>query len=101
MLARVFDGLQGVGERSDLQTRVKAPHDLAQHDAPGGLVVDDQDLERRELGFDRVVNQRKRSRRRGFHKKFPYPALERRLPGSLPALSGLGPDYSIPSLPSR
>src|SRR2546430_13306962 len=32
------------------------------------LVVDDQDLERRKLGFDGVVNQRKRSRRRrGFH----------------------------------
>src|SRR5205814_3300163 len=68
MLARVFDALQGVGECGDLQARVEAPHDLAQHDPPGGLVVDDQDLERRELGFDRVVNQRKRSRRRrGFH----------------------------------
>src|SRR5260221_6099905 len=68
MLARVFDGLQGVGERGDLQTRVKAPHNLGEHDASGGLVVDDQDLERRELRFDRVVNQRKRSRRRGgFH----------------------------------
>lgn len=56
MLARVFDALQGVGERGDLQTRVKAPHDLAQDDAAGGLVVDDQDLEGRELGFDRIVN---------------------------------------------
>src|SRR2546422_8133840 len=82
MLARVFDALQRIGERGDLQTRVKASHDLAQHDAPCGLVVDDQDLEWRELGFDRIVNQRKRSRRRrGFHwnslpgpiGRLPYP----------------------------
>src|SRR5258706_11750554 len=93
MLARVFDGLQGVGERGDLQTRVKAPHDLAQHDAPGRLVVDNQDLERRELGFDRVVNQRKRSgRRRGFHKNFASP-----LNGRLPTCPlGSRPDYTIP-----
>src|SRR5438445_980394 len=78
VLARVFDALQGVGERGDLQSRIEAPHDLAQHDPPSGLVVDDQDLERRELGFDRVVNQRKRSRRRrGFHwNSLPRPDWE-------------------------
>ena len=72
MPARKLDRLERIGERRDLEAGVQPSHDLAQNDPPRRLVVDNQYLEGRDLGFNRIVNQRKRPRCR-LHWLFPWP----------------------------
>ncbi len=67
VLAGIFDGFHRVGKGCDLQAGIETPHDLAQDDSPGGLIVDYDDLKGCKLGFAGIMNQRKRSGRIGFH----------------------------------